>query len=125
MLLYGVLFMVAIPSLRSEHRSSFLYTQIQAGELENYKENTHKKKPQQKVGHIFTRTSCSILYLAKNDATMNGGGGSDVRNCSFFSAQRHDIHSDPLAVRIICPVSFHKEPKDTKKSSLTKTKPLT
>lgn len=43
----------------------------------------------------------------------------------FVLKDRCDIHSDLLAVRIICPVSFHKEPKDTKRSPLTKTKPLT
>lgn len=43
----------------------------------------------------------------------------------FVLKDRCDIHSDLLAVRIICPVSFYKEPKDTKSSLLTKTKLLT
>lgn len=45
----------------------------------------------------------------------------------WFEAQRqtwHDIHSDPFAVGIICPDSFHKELSDTKRTPLTLSKLL-
>lgn len=74
---------------------------------------------EQKVGHILTM-SCNILYLAVSEPCY-----WHKELLFFLLKDRHDIRSDPLAVRIICPVSFHKATKDTEKSPSTKTKPLT
>lgn len=74
---------------------------------------------EQKLGHIFT-VSCNILYLAVTEPCY-----WCKELLGFVLKDRHDIRSDPRAVRIICPVSFHKAAKDTEKSPSTKTKPLT
>lgn len=64
--------------------------------------------------------SCNILYLTVSEPCY-----WCKELLGFVLKDRHDIRSDPLAVRIICPVSFHKAAKDTEKSPSTKTKPLT